>query len=321
MEKRTCLTLIIGALLLLCSSLFLGPRPAYAADLKLRVAVLPIANLTPVYVSKKNGYFQNEGLDVDLTFAGGGAELLPSLIAGKLHIGYTAWVSAILARARGYDLMIIAGHANSPSSPPEGAALLAAKDSSIQTWKDLKGKRIATNNLQSVNWLTIAVPLRRHGVSIKDVTLTELPFPLMNDALVNGRIDAITQVEPFTTILLSSGKARVIGYPFVETLPRLPIAGWVASGKWISSNPEAVEKFVRAFRRGVEFMNNNKEEGLKLLIEFSKLNPTIARKVRLDIFDAAINLELMQKQADLMFEHGMMDKKLDVSQMTYKTAK
>jgi NitT/TauT family transport system substrate-binding protein len=156
---------------------------------------------------------------------------------------------------------------------------------------------------------------------MKDVSLTELPFPLLNDALVNGRVDAISQVEPFTTILLSSGKGRVIGHPFVETLPRLPIAGWVASGKWVSANPEAVEKFVRAFRRGVQLMNTNREEGLKLLVEFSKMDPTLASKVRLDIFDAAINVELMQKQADLMFEHGMLDKRLDISQMVYKTAK
>jgi NitT/TauT family transport system substrate-binding protein len=289
--------------------------------MQLRVAILPIANLTPIYISKKNGYFQNEGLDVDLTVAQGGAELLPSLVAGKLQIGYSAWVPAILARAQGYDLMMLAGHANAPASPPEGGAVLVPKDSPIQRWNDLKGKRVAVNNVQSLAWLTIAEPLRKHGVSIKEVTVTELPYPLMNDALVNGRIDAISQVEPFTTILLSSGKARVVGYPYVETLPRLPLAGWVASEKWISRNPEAAEKFVRAFRKGVEFMNSNREEGLKLMVEFSKLDPSIARNVRLDVFDPAINAELMQKQADLMLEHGLLSKKVEVSRMIYKTAK
>ena len=68
-------------------------------------------------------------------------------------------------------------------------------------------------------------------------------------------------------------------------------------------------------------MNNNKEESVKLMVEFAKLDATIASNVRLDVFDAAINTELMQKQADLMFDHGMLDKKLDISRMIYKTAR
>ena len=320
MRMLTRFLLMTGALLVFSFPLLFA-RSLEAADLKLRVAILPIANLTPVYISGKNGYFQNEGLDVELTVAQGGAELIPSLVAGKLNIGYTAWVPAILARAQGYDLMMVAGHASAPASPPEGGAVMVTNGSTIQKWNDLKGKRIAINNLQSVAWLTIVEPLRKFGLGIRDISLTELPYPLMNDALVNGRIDAISQVEPFTTILLNSGKGRTIGYPYVETLPHLPIAGWVASAKWISSNPEAAEKFVRAFRRGVEFMNSNKEESIKLMVEFAKLDATIASNVRLDVFDAAINTELMQKQADLMFDHGMLDKKLDISRMIYKTAR
>jgi NitT/TauT family transport system substrate-binding protein len=294
---------------------------AQAADVKLRVAVLPIANLTPVYISKKNGYFQSEGLDVDLTVAQGGAELLPTLVAGTIQIGYSAWTPALLARAQGYDLMIIAGHANAREKPPEGGALIVPKDSPIQGYKDLKGKRVSVNNVQSVAWLTIVEPMRRVGLGPKDVTFVEMPYPVMNDALLNGRLDAIAQVEPFTTILMSSGKARIIGYPYIDTLPRLPIAGWVASEKWVSRNPETTEKFVRAFRRGVEFMNSNKEESLQLMVEFSKLDPAIARKVQLDHFDASVNVELLQKQADLMLQHKLLDKKLDVSRMVYKTAK
>ena len=294
---------------------------AQAADVKLRVAVLPIANLTPVYISKKNGFFQSEGLDVDLTVAQGGAELLPTLVAGTIQIGYSAWIPALLARAQGYDLMILAGHANARDKPPEGGALLVPKDSPIQGYKDLKGKRVSVNNVQSVAWLTVVEPLRRVGIGPKEVTFVEMPYPLMNDALLNGRLDAIAQVEPFTTILMSSGKARIIGYPYIDTLPRLPIAGWVASEKWISRNPETAEKFVRAFRRGVEFMNSNKEESLKLMVEFSKLDPGLARKVQLDLFDASVNVELLQKEADLMLQHGLLDKKLDVSRMVYKTAK
>ena len=58
--------------------------------------------------------------------------------------------------------------------------LLGEKDSYLETFHP----DMSLSDTPIVNWLTIAVPLRRHGVSIKDVTLTELPFPLMNDALV-----------------------------------------------------------------------------------------------------------------------------------------
>ena len=88
-----------------------------------------------------------------------------------------------------------------------------------------------------------------------------------------------------------------------------------------AANPQAAEKFVRAFRRGVDFMNQNKEEGIRLMVEFAKLDPEIARSVQLDVFNASIDTELMQKQADLMFEHRLLEKKMDIQQMIYKPAK
>lgn len=288
---------------------------------RLRIATVPIQDLTPAYIAYKLGYFKEEGLEVDLVDFGGGAESIPSLFAGKIDICYTAWVSAILARSQNFDVTIVSGNSIARSKPPDAAALMVKGDATYKTPKDLEGKRIAVNNLMNVVWLFGRLTLEKYGVDLNKVTFTEVPFPQMGDALLNNRIDAAVIIEPFQTVLVSSGKGRVLSYVYLEAQPGLEIAGYLATDKWVKEHPVATKKFVSALRRGVEWPNKNDAEYRKYLAEYTKMEPALAQKVITNNYRVSpIDVKSIQTTADLMLKNGMLKDSVDVSKMVYATA-
>jgi len=287
---------------------------------KVVVGSLKIVNLTPLYIAEKLGYFRQEGMDVEVKFLGGGAESLAILAAEKLNIIYTNWTSFLQARAAGFNFLIIAGNASAPRQAPTGLALLARQDGPVRTLKDLEGRTVAVNNLKNVTWLTAVVSLEKNKVDPKRVNFRELPWPNIPDAVLKGQVDAAVLPEPFSTILQQTGKARILSYPYIDTQPGLPLAGWVAEEGWIKEHPQVVAKFVRSIRRGMALMNEGKSEGMQYLIEFTQMKPELAQKVIMDILDIQVDIEGLQRYADLMVRHGLLKGPMDVSKSIYKAA-
>ena len=73
---------------------------------KLRVSTIPIAGMTPLYTANKLGYFKDAGLEVQIDFAAGGAQSLPLVMQGTLHLSNGPIVSVALAHQQGFDLRL-----------------------------------------------------------------------------------------------------------------------------------------------------------------------------------------------------------------------
>ncbi len=131
-----------------------APKQEVPEVTELRIGTMPVANVTTMDLADKLGYLKEEGFTkVELTFLGGGAELLPALQAGKLQFAHSNVASVILGRGAGFDFTVVAGNTRVPAKPPESQILMVKTDSPIKTPKDLAGKRIAVNNLNNIIWL------------------------------------------------------------------------------------------------------------------------------------------------------------------------
>lgn len=309
--------------LALCSLLLGGVAAAQPAGTpeKLVVGSLKIANLTPLYIAEKLGYFREEGLQVDTKFMGGGAELLTILAAHKVDIIYSNYTSFLEARAAGYPFVIVAGHAAAPLTPPTGLGLFAKQGGPVRTLKDLEGKTVAVNDLKNLTWLTAVVTLEKHGVDAKRVNFREVPWPAMPDALLRNQVDAVVLPEPFSLFLQQKVKVRLLAYPYIETQPGLPLAGWIADEGWARKHPGAVSKFVRAVRRGIDLINRSGSERIKYLEEFTRMKPALARKILLDRLDTKVDVSGLQRYADLMVHYGLLRSRLDVSKVVFHPAR
>ena len=125
--------------------------------------------------------------------------------------------------------------------------------------------------------------LDKHGVERAKVRFTEVPFPQMNDPLLNGQLDAVVQVEPFRSALMATGRAEILSWTYVETAPGSDITQYIALAPWVEKNRATAVKFARAVIKGAQFANANEaatrdligliakiQEGEQAGVEFSE---------------------------------------------------
>ena len=135
-------------------------------------------------------------------------------------------------------------------------------DDTIRTPADLAGKKVSAGLINSVNYVHMVEWLQKKGVDHNKVEFLEVPFPQMADALFQKRLDAVWNVEPFVTFMTKSGKARVLAYPFIDNIPGMDIANYMAKESWIKANTDVARRFKRAIDRATTHLaTTSKEDG------------------------------------------------------------
>jgi ABC-type amino acid transport substrate-binding protein len=180
---------IVCSLLILLG--VLAAPPAATAQEKIRLGLLPFSESLGAVIAERQGFFKAEGLDVEVTKFESGALAVPVLQSGRIDIAFSNTVSTLQAIEQGLDAILLAPGAVVRSSPPDTTTALIVRKGAISTLKDLEGKRVAVNVINSSAWLHAVAALEKHGVDRSKVRFTEVPFPQMNDPLLNGQLDAV----------------------------------------------------------------------------------------------------------------------------------
>ena len=314
---------MIARILLTMAALLYATLPAAAQPetSKLRISAVPIAGFTPIYAADKLGFFKQEGLEVTIDRAAGGAQTVPLLVQGTLQLAVTPVVSAALANQQGFNLRIIPPSLDEKRNVPGQTAQIVLADSAIQSPADLKGKRVAVNTINSVNWLYDRAFVRSKGkLDPAEVQYTEVPFPSMVDTLLRGSVDAINVPQPFHHIAVATGKVRVLGYPFVETQPGLHIAPYAGTAAWLDANPKTVKGFVSAMGKAVEHMRNNPQDAKKLIAEFTGAKPELVDVIPIDDWSTTLAVEDVQKTFQVMKQEGVLKKDLNAKETIHNVA-
>jgi NitT/TauT family transport system substrate-binding protein len=288
---------------------------------KLRVSTIPIAGMTPLFAANKLGYFKNEGLEVQIDFAAGGAQSLPLVMQGTLQLSNGPIVSVALAHQQGFDLRLIGPTLDDKRSAPGQTASVVKADGPIKTVADLRGKRIGVNTINSVNWMYDRAFLRKHGLDPSQVTYVEIPFPSMIDALARGSVEAVNVPQPFHRIAVDSGKGRVLGYPFVEVQPGVHIAAYGASAKWLEANPNTVRAFTRAMRHSIERLRANPKEAKDLIAEFTKAKRELVEQIPIDDWSTELSLDDVAKTLKVMQQEGLLKKPIEAKTIVYEVGR
>src|SRR6476620_5273420 len=190
---------------LIVLSALLATSSAAPAQEKIRLGLIPIFEALGAVIADKQGFFKAEGLDVEITKFESGATAVPVLQSGRIDIAFSNTVSTLQAIEQGLDAILLAPGAVVRSAPPDTTTALIVRKGASSTLKDLEGKRMAVNVINSSAWLHAVAALEKHGVDRTEVRFTEVPFPQMSDPLLNGQLDAVAQVEPFRSALMATG--------------------------------------------------------------------------------------------------------------------
>lgn len=314
-RRRTAITTLAATTLGLATPL------ARAQTTKLRVSTIPIIDIAPLQVAVVKGFFAAEGLEVDTTPIQGGAAGIPALAAGQVQVAFSNVVSTILAAKQGLGFEIIAAGSNTGDAPPDLAGLVAKKGSPLKTGKDFEGKRIAVNTRNNIIWLYARAWVRATGGNPDAVTYLEVPFPQMVDAVRGDRVDAAFTVEPFMSAGLASD-LQVVGWPYNTVQKGFPAAQYAAGKTYIQQNPGVIDRWVRAYHKGIDWTNQNRgsEELFKIISGYTRIPTELLQKLPLPLYQKTVDPAALEPVVAEMRRNGLLDGPFDVKSLLYRTA-
>lgn len=286
----------------------------------------------PLYVAQENGFFAEEGLNVEFYYAAA-ADIVKNVAAGNVEFGFPNADAVVAARAQGIPVKVV------HTTYQEGlGAIIFGTDSGIQTPADLKGKKVAVTSLGSANYFQLQAAMESEGLSIDDVQVEIVGTGAILTALTEGQVDAIVFSKLRTIELNNSGYAasEITCDQFLPSFGNVLVAG----DKLIAEDPDTVAGFTRALTKGIEYIiDGHVEDAVDMSIE--KYAPTFAEKrdvvveILNDVFVktlwqseytkangiGASNPEKWQALIDDSKEIGNIDDTFDVSEILYTPSK
>jgi NitT/TauT family transport system substrate-binding protein len=287
---------------------------AQAANLAIKAGVQPIIDQAQYYAAVEQGYFRDEGIDVEAVTANTSQQLLAGLTAGRLQFVNAAVVALLQATEQGLPFRIVAPATATVAPSPDISPIVTLADGPVKTPKDLEGRTLAAPSLNGNLWLYSRVFLESRGVDLSKVKILEVPFPQQFDALTTGRVDAAGMTEPFATRAIESGKGKVLGYPYTQTQPNFTSVVLVTTADWARDNPDALRRYVRAYLRGQAYIDQHKKDsmGANLISSYTKIDPAVVAKIAVPSFPQSVDQRSIEETAKLMVRHGLLKSVPDI---------
>jgi NitT/TauT family transport system substrate-binding protein len=273
----------------------------------LRMGIIPTQSCLPYLVMKEKGLDKKYGLELITTEFPGGDPVVAAVAAGKLDLGIGGSISVLTAAGDGLIPDKLVPVASINLVDPEHPFIGVVVSHSINGWKDLEGKQIAINAVNSPNMAGIKGRLQLEGV--KDYKLPILSFANMGLAVAGGTVDAATLVEPYLTqsLLRNDGKFLdwIVGGPPFE---KMQMTMLYFNGNLYRSNPQAVKAFLRAYVEALEWIGNNPAESRAIIGKMMNLSNEVTQKMRLMNFslDGRNNPELLESMQPVLISVGML---------------
>jgi NitT/TauT family transport system substrate-binding protein len=281
----------------------------------LKVGVIPIADVAPLYVGIKQGFFKQEKLDVQPQLAEGGATITAQVVSGDLQIGFSNTTSLIIAASKKLPVQIVAqGVQGAASEDKAWDAVLSKKGSPITDPKALEGKTVSVNNLNNVGPLTINNAMEKAGADFKKVKYVEVPFPDANGALDTGRVDAAWVVEPFVSQGTAQGAKQVL-HPFESMGPNFTVATYFTTKQYSGKNKDVLDRFVRAINKSLTYSQSHPDVVRQVVPTYTKIPKAVAAKMRLPQWGTDLNQPTIQQTVDLSQKYGFIKEKPDLNEL------
>lgn len=260
---RKGLTMILGALLILILAACGNKEEEKNHKITMMLDWYPNAVHTYLYVAKEKGYFEDEGLDVEFQFPANPTDPLSLAAAGKITMGMYYQPDVILAAANeNIPIKSIAAIVRSPLNH-----LVFRSDDPINDPKELEGKDVGYPGIP-LNETIIKTIVENSGGDYEKVNMINVEFEL-GSSLVTEQVDAVSgaYVNHEVPQLRSEGYDVDFINPADHGVPNYYELVTVTSEKTWEKEQKEIEAFWRAARKGFDFMKENPEDALQILLD------------------------------------------------------
>lgn len=319
MSKNIKKLTFLLALILIFTTILVACSPADEESIDIKVMkVTHSLFYTPQYVALTQGFFEEEGLNIELIDGKGADKVMAALISGEVEIGFMGPEASVYIYNQGRDNYAINFI---QLTQRDGSFLVSREPDKDFTWDKVKGKEVLGGRKGGMPLMTLEYVIKEHGMQIpEDVDVrTDVQFDVLAGAFVGGEGDYVSLFEPVASNLEKEGQGYVVA-SIGEAGGYIPYTAYSATKEYIEENPEIIQKFTNAIYKGMLWVQENDSPTIAqaVLPQFPEtdiyvLEALINRYKDQDSWkpDLIITEEGLDRMMDIMEEAGELDQRAD----------
>lgn len=280
----------------------------------------------PQYVAISQGFFEEEGIEIELTNGQGADAVMAAVLSGNMDVGFAGPEASIYVYNEGKEdyTQVFA-----QITRRDGSFLIARQPDDNFTWDKLRGKSILPGRKGGVPYMTLEYVLRQNGLDpVTDVTLdNSVQFSMMTAAFTGGTGDYVTAFEPTASMLEREGKGYVVA-SVGEASGDIPYTAYFAKKSYIEENSDLIQRFTNAVYKGQQWVATHSDEEVAEAVkdsfpdtEFDLLVKSVAAYRAIDAWntDPVMSEESFQRLQRVMAEAGELAKPADYTKVVNNT--
>ena len=218
----------------------------------------------PQYVAIEEGYFEEEGIQLDLVNGYGADKVMAAVISGDAQIGFMGAEASVYAYLEGANDPVINF---AQGTQRAGNFVVAREEMPDFEWSDLKGKNILGGRKGGMPEMVFEYILKQKGLDPEtDMDINQgIDFGSTAAAFSGGQGDFTIEFEPSATALEQEGAGYVVASCGVES-GYVPYTSYSAKSSYIEEHPDIIQKFTNALQRGVDYVNSHSAEEIAQVI-------------------------------------------------------
>ena len=316
--KLTLLTFLILALLVAIVS---SCTREEAKSVHLKVVTLPYLPYLTFYIAQEEGYFAEQGLDIEFVNFSSVTQALPLLVTGDLDVAAGSISAGTFnAIAQNMNIKIVAG--SQYVDPVEGnVALMVRKDvydsGELDTVPEIKGRQVAMSCTACIYDFALAKILENAGLTLSDIETARMSPQDIVAAFANKKIEAAAVGS------LQQGQLITEGYgvnleTFSELLPGFQYGFVMFGPSLLKNNPEAGKKFMVAYLKAArQYMQGKTERNLEIAQKYFEMDrETLIQSSWSPVStDGRVHTQDVLDFQDWAYENGLVDKEVAAEQL------
>lgn len=275
----------------------------------------------PQYAAIALGYFEEEGLQVELVNGEGADKVMTSVISGQVDIGLAGPEASIYVYNEGKEDY---AKVFAQLTACDGSFLVGREADSDFSYEKLKGTHVIAGRKGGVPYMTLEYLLGQHGLTPENTNLdNSIQFSMMGSSFASGVGDYVTLFEPTATEFELTGQGHILA-SIGEDSGEIPYTAYFANKSYMEENSDVISAFTRAIYKGQQYVANaNAEDVANLIVDFfpdtdvSVLAKVVERYRDIGAWatDPVLEQDSFERLQDVMQSAGELDVRADYSEV------
>lgn len=293
-------------------------------DVSFTIGSAPNSKFVPFYLTLEKGFYEEEGLNVDINGVAGSTIVVKLIASGSSDFGLASGNTILTGKTKGMPLKVVAVYwQKSPS------AVIFSKDSGIKNPKDLEGKKIASNPQSTIRQEFVAFA-KKNNIDLDKITFLSVgSASAESQTFLNGQADAFVGYYDRAAVILEDNEINNFDkMMFDEYGIEIYSQAVVVNEYLIEEDPELIRSFLRATIKGIEYSLDHPSEAVESLIhhnpemefdselkKFLRMKELIENEVADEYGIGHQDTAKWDSTQEILYELGLIEEKIDVNNL------